>query len=207
MTAERPDPRRLGVEPGDLDGHTIEELTDYLEAGRSPSDPSIEQSAGCQLALEALERLHSLTPELMAADAAAEPAADESWVQKILSGIALDARAGRRIPLTPPAPGAEIALTEGAVRGLVRAAENAIPGVLIGRCRLNGDVTTPGAPVRIEIDASVPYGEPLPRLADRLRDEIARRLAVHTELNVTGIDIRIHDVQLIVPAADEEDEG
>lgn len=194
MTHENDIPRPLTFEPEDLDGYSIEELADYLDAGRNPVNPSIEQSAGCQLALDALERLHRLTPALVAADTAAEPEADESWVQKILGGIVLDARAGRRIPLAAP-DHTDLGITEGAVRGLVRAAENTIPGVLVGRCRLEGDVTQPGAPIRINIEASVPYGTSIPRLASELRAEIAIRLATHTELNITGIDITIQDIQ------------
>ncbi|WP_369374149.1 hypothetical protein AB1046_08145 [Promicromonospora sp. Populi] len=188
-------PRRLDLGPEGLDGHTIEELTDYLEAGRVPADPSIDGSPACQLALDALERLRGLTPALIAADTAAEPEADDGWVARVLGGIALEAHAGRRIPLTPPEPHADLGITEGAVRGLIRAAENAVPGVLVGRCRFEGDVTELGAPVRVLVDASVPYGEPLPRLADELRLEIAARLRVHTELNVTAIDITVRDVR------------
>lgn len=187
-------PDALAFEPEDLDGHTIEELADYLDTGRDPVDPSIEQSAGCQLALDALERLHRLTPALVAADTAAEPAADEGWVQKILGGIVLDARAGRRIPFASPAH-TDLGITEGAVRGLIRAAENTIPGLLIGRCRLDGEITEPGAPIRIDVEASVAYGISIPRLAGELRAEIANRLATHTDLNVTAIDITIQDVQ------------
>ncbi|PJJ63800.1 Asp23/Gls24 family envelope stress response protein [Compostimonas suwonensis] len=193
MTREHDGPDRLGFEPEDLDGHTIEQLTDYLDAGRTPVDPSIEQSAGCQLALDALERLHRLTPELVAADTAAEPEANEDWVQRILGGIVLDARAGRRIPFTAP-DHAELGITEGAVRGLIRATESTMPGLLIGRSRLDGDVTTPGAPIRVEVDVSVAYGRPLAILAAELRTEIGRRLASHTELNIAAIDIVIQDV-------------
>ncbi len=202
---DTPPPARLRVEPEDLDGHTIEQLGDYLDAGRQPLDESIERSPGCQLALDALERLRGLTPDLLAADTAAEPAPDESWVQRILGGIVLDARAGRRIPYAAPDRG-DLAITEGAVRGIVRAAENAIPGVLIGRCRLHGDVAASGAPVRIDIEATVPYGRSIARLSDQLRTEIAARLAAHTELNVPGIDILVHDVQHI-PPWDETGEG
>ncbi|MBO0981916.1 Asp23/Gls24 family envelope stress response protein [Microbacterium sp. SD291] len=185
---------RLGLERADLDGHTIEELADYLDAGRSPADASIDGSAGCQLALDALERLHGLTGRLIAADAAAQGAVDESWVDRVLSGIALDARAGRRIPFASD-PDEDLAITEGAVRGLIRGAENALPGVLVGRCRLDGDVTLPGEPIRIGLDASVPYGEPITRLAERLRAEVDDRLRTHTELNVVEIDIMVRDIR------------
>lgn len=183
-----------GFDESELDGHTIEELTDYLEAGRTPANPSIDGSPGCVLALDALERLHALTPALMARDEAAEPEADPSWVRAILAGISIDARSGRRIPLAESDEDSDLAITEGAVRGLIRAAENAFPGVLIGRCTLTGDVTDPRAAIGVAIDMSVPFGEPIVRLADQLRTEVAARLAQHTRLVVTGIDITIRDI-------------
>ncbi|MGF3057467.1 Asp23/Gls24 family envelope stress response protein [Microbacterium sp. YY-01] len=188
-----PDPLRM--EPDDLDGHTIEELSDYLDAGRSPADPSIDESAGCQIALDALERLRALTPELIAADTAAEAEADENWVQSILSGIALDARAGRRIPIVIEQSDVDTGITEGAVRGVIRAAENMVSGVLVGRCRFDGDVTVPGEPILIHVDISVPYGKPIPELVDRLRAEISTRLSANTTLNVTRIDITVSDLR------------
>lgn len=206
MTSEHdiPEPQRLGLEPADLDGHTMEELADYLDAGRTPADDSIESSAGCRIALDALQRLRLLTPALVAADLADEPATDDGWVQKILAGISLDARAGRRIPVRSPAAGADLGITEGAVRGLIRAAETAVPGVLVGRCRLDGDVTVPDEPIRIRVDASVPYGQPIPALADRLRTEIAERMRRHTEVNVVGIDITVHDIRDLPHPTEEE---
>ncbi|MFI9486694.1 hypothetical protein ACIG47_09910 [Promicromonospora sp. NPDC052451] len=195
---DRPDLRPLDLEPEHLDGHTLEELTDYLEAGRTPPDPSIEGSPACRLALDALERLHGLTPALIAADTAAEPEADDGWVRRVLGGIALDAHAGRRIPLPGPDPAvdpaADLGITEGAVRGLVRAVENQVPGVVVGRCRFDGDVTVPGAPVRVLVEVSVPYGRPIVPLVEQLRTEIGARLALHTDLNVTTVDITVRDV-------------
>lgn len=187
--------RRLGLEPTDLDGHTLEELSDYLEAGRRPADRSIDESPGCQLALDALERLHGLGAELIAAETAAEPEVDRSWVDRVLGGIAMDARAGRRIPFESADPSADLGITEGAVRGLIRSVEDAVPGLLIGRCRLEGDVTAPGEPIRVAIDASVLHGQPIPQIADRVRADVDRGLRQHTELNVVGIDITIRDIR------------
>lgn len=198
------DPHGLGLDPELLDGHTVEELSDYLDAGRTPADPSIDWSPGCRIALDALERLRALTPELLAADTAAEPEPDEGWIQRILNGIALDAHAGRRIPLPASEPAGDLGITEGAVRGLIRAAENAVPGVLTGRCRLDGDLTDPGASILIQVEVAVPYGEPIPTVADRLRDEIARRLAAHTRLHVAGIDIAVLDIQPFTNQTGEE---
>lgn len=196
MTNEQDEPqlRALGLEPEDLDGHTLDELTDYLEAGRTPPDPSIDESVGCQLALDALERLQSLTPALMAADAADSGTVEDGWVDRILSGIALDARSGRRIQLITDDDRDDLGITEGAVRGLIRAAEDSFPGVLVGRCRLEGDVDVPGAPIAVEIEASVPYGQPIYALANRLRNDIAQRLDLHTNLNIERVDLTVEDV-------------
>lgn len=191
---DSPDLRSLATEPEDLDGHTIEELFDYLEAGREPADPSIEGSAGCRIALEALTRLRDLTPGLLAADTSNEPEPSESWVQSVISGIALDARAGRRIPVVTQAPEADLGITEGALRGVIRAAERVVPGIVVGKCRFDGDVTVPGTPVRVRVEVSAPYGVPIPGAVQRLRAEIERRLRTHTTLNVSGIDIDVRDV-------------
>ncbi|MER7446760.1 Asp23/Gls24 family envelope stress response protein [Microbacterium sp. NPDC097977] len=189
--------RELGLDPSDLDGHTLEELTDYLEAGREPTDPSIEGSPGCQLALDALEQLRGLGGELIAADTAAMPEVDDSWVDRILSGIALDARAGRRIPFADPDPASDFGITEGAVRGLIRSAENSVPGILVGHSELEGDVTTPGARIRISIEVNAFYGESIPLAVERLREEVAERVQTHTDLTVTAIDVTVRDVQRV----------
>jgi hypothetical protein len=192
-----PEVRRLGLEPGDLDGHTLDELADYLEAGRTPRDPSIEGSPGCQLALDALARLQGLGGQLIDADAAAMPPVEDSWVDRILSGIALDARAGRRIPLDGQEPGVDFGITEGALRGLIRSAENAVPGVLVGRTALDGDVTTVGTPVVIGIEVSMLYGEPIPEAVSQLRTEVADRVRRHTDLHVASIDVTVRDIQRV----------
>ncbi len=199
-----PELRRLGLEPDDLDGHTIEELSDYLDADRTPADPSIEGSPGCQLALQAMRRLRALSHSLMDADVAATPAPDEGWIGRILEGIALDARAGRRIPLDHADPTADLAITEGAVRGLIRAAETDVEGTIIGRCRLTGDLTAPGAPVTISVDASVLWGENLPGMAERLRAAILRRVTAHTDLTVEAIDITVYDIHRLSRAGEED---
>lgn len=186
-----------GLVPGadDYGGYTIEELSDYLDSGRTPRNEEIERSPGSRIALDALERLQRLSPSLLAADTAAEERPDEGWVRRILSGISWESRAGRRIPFDSGQKGDDLGITEGAVRGVIRGAEEAIERIVVGRCRLIGDVTAPGESIRVSLDASVPYGEPIPALAERLRAEVARRLRTHTDLNVAGIDVRIRDVR------------
>lgn len=186
----------IRFEPEDLDGHTFEELVEYLDAERTPRDESIEASAGCRLALDALTRLRALAPDLLHADILEEEEAEESWVQGVLGSIALDVRSGRRIPFRTEIDGDALAITEGAVRGVIRAAENAIPGMIVGRTHLHGDVTVVGEPIRVELDAAVPWGSSIDEMVQRIRDEVARRLQQHTDLNVAAIDVVVRDVHL-----------
>ncbi|MBC7725603.1 MAG: Asp23/Gls24 family envelope stress response protein [Burkholderiaceae bacterium] len=176
-----------------LDGHTLDELSDYLDRGRVPADPAIEASPGCQIALRALERVRTVSASLLAGEA--RDTADDGWVATIIGSISLDARAGRDIPVTHSDPSARLSLTEGAVRGLIRAAGDSVGGVLIGRCRLDGDVTIPGEPITVHVDASVFYGERIPDAAQRVRQAIYRDLGRHTELVVEAVDVTVHDVQ------------
>ncbi|MFD1715731.1 Asp23/Gls24 family envelope stress response protein [Amnibacterium flavum] len=198
MTSDEPirDPDALALEPDDLDGHTIDELSDYLDRDMTPPDPSIDGSAGCQIALDALERLREVSRAVLLADQAAPVPPDESWVTRVLLGIAVDARAGRDVPLTSTEPGAELAITEGAIRGLIRAAGDTVGGLLIGRVRLDGDVLVPGAPVRVTVDASVGWGQRIPDVVSRIRDAIHTQLLRHTELNVVAIDVNVHDIHV-----------
>jgi len=193
-----PDPRTgaLGLEPDDLDGHTIEELADYLDAGRSPADPSIDSSPGCQTALSALQRLRAVSAGLLDAEARSEPEPDENWIGGILQNIGREAHAGRSIPLPHPDPAAALAITEGSVRGVIRAAGDTVEGLLVGRCTLIGDVTVPGEPITVAIDAVVYWGSNIPTATAALREAVAAALARHTELTIAAIDVTIHDVHL-----------
>lgn len=206
--SHRPPPTvHLGSDPDGPDRHSLEELSDYLDAGMIPANPSIDDSPDCQLTLSAMIRLRSLSQDLLASDAAAAPALDESWVQGLLSKISVEARPGRRIPLEHPDPEADLAITEGAVRGLIRAAESEVAGLIIGRVRLHGDVTVPGEPITIAIDASVVWGGSIPETVRRLRREVTRRLLAHTHLTVAGIDVLVHDLHEPPAPPDIENKG
>jgi len=185
-----------GLEPDDLDGHTIEELADYLDAGRTPADPSIDSSPGCQTALAALQRLRTVSAGLLDAEASTEPEPDENWIGGILRNISREAHAGRSIPLPHPDPAAALAITEGSVRAVIRAAGDTVAGVLVGRCTLVGDVTVPGEPISVSIDVVVYWGQNIPAAAAALREAVASALALHTDLRIVGIDITVHDVHL-----------
>ena len=186
-------------------GHTLDELSDYLDSGRSPADPSIDDSPDCQLALASLERLRDLSLRVIELDGETQPKASDTWVAGILSQIGLEAHAGRDIPVQHSSPEARLVITEGAVRGLIRSAGDSVGGVLVGRCRLDGDVTLPGAPVLIALDATVFWGERIPDVVDRLREAVFTELLRHTELDVVAIDITVHDVHVVQSAPEQLD--
>lgn len=178
---------------------TTEELGEYLDAGRLPYDPEIEESPENLSTLRALERIRDLSGELIAGDARSMPALDEGWLGGVLADVRREARAGREIPLSSPAPELRLSITEGAVRGLVRDAGDGVPGVLIGRCSLNGDVTDRDAEITIEVTASVFWGVPIAAAAQQVRERIYSRLLTQTELRIAAIDVRVSDVHLPEP--------
>ncbi len=182
------------VPEDDLDGHTMEELADYLDRGRTPYEPSIERSAACRLALDGMRRLSQLSASSLQQQADRDPGRDEGWISGLLDIIKSEIRSGRDVPISHPDGALRLALTEAAVRGLIRRAGDTMPGALVGRCALEGDVAVPGAPVRVVVSCSLTFGEPLAAMADRLRQRIAAALAEHTELTIEAIDVHVDDV-------------
>ncbi|TFC93521.1 hypothetical protein E3T28_03135 [Cryobacterium sinapicolor] len=182
-----------------LAGHTFEELSDYLDRDRSPADPSIDGSPECEIALRGMERLRNTQRALLKKDVELESEREDSWVSTILQAISIEARAGRDIPISHPSSTARLSVTEGAVRGILRAAGDSIPNIIVGRCRLDGDVSEPGAPVTVRVDATVLEGEIIPSLVVALREALYVALHQHTELAVEAVDITIRDLYQPVP--------
>ncbi|PPG18151.1 hypothetical protein C5D36_02575 [Rathayibacter sp. AY1C6] len=182
------------VPEDDLDGHTLEELGEYLDGGREPRDPSIENSAACRLALANLTRLTELSARALRQEADREPDRDEVWIAGLLDAIRSEVRSGRDIPVRHPDPTLRLALTEAAVRGMIRRAGDTMGGVIMGRCTLDGDVSAPGAVVRIDVTCALEFGLPVAVAADRLRERIRYALERHTELTVGAIDVTVDDV-------------
>lgn len=182
-----------GDEPEGLDGHTIEELNDYLARERTPRDESIEGSPGCQIALSSLERLRGLTDTILARDALAEPDIDESWVSSIIANLKREVHAGRDIPITHDSPLAKLSVTEGAVRGMIRAAGDSVGGIVTGRCRLEGDITVLGEPVVVLVQANAFWEDSLAEAEEDVRRAVRAELERHTELTIATIDVTIVD--------------
>lgn len=89
----------------------------------------------------------------------------------------------------------ELYETEGAVIAMVRSVGDALGGVLIGRCRLDGDLCLAGAPVEVQINVSARYGYPLPTMAETLRAAVFAELLLQTELNVIAVHVAFTDLR------------
>ncbi|RKE64183.1 MULTISPECIES: Asp23/Gls24 family envelope stress response protein [Microbacterium] len=183
-------------------GKTIDEISEYLDSGRSPYDPEIETCPDCLNALDALERAGRLSRDLIAADAAQLPEPSESWFDGVMTAVRAELRAGRSIPLSHPDPRVSMSVTEGAVQALIRASGDAIDGVFIGHSRIVGDVEVPEAPIAVDITASVAWGESLPAAAGAVRQAVSEALAQHTELNITAVDVTVEDLHRPFPSKD-----
>lgn len=186
----------LRLEPEDLNGHTVDELTDYLEAGCEPADPSIDDSPECRIALAALRRLHELAGDAVADGRAPDGGSD--WIDAVLEAIPVGARPGRRFPIPVDDPGVTAVITEGAIRGLVRSVGDGVPGLLVGAVRL-GSGETPA----LGIDVVLIHGAALAVAVGAFRGELREALRAHVPFEVGRIDIDV--IGLIPPAGTDEE--
>ena len=178
------------------DSVPTERLADYLDSGREPYDPLIEDDPECLAQLLALQRLRALSSELVESDVATAPAPDPSWIAGVMDRVRLESRTGRDIPLASPDPRSTVHITEGAVRSLVREAGDSVPGAVVVSCGLAGDVGIADAPIRVDVAISVVYGADLRSVADLVREAVSRALTRQTEIVVEALDVTVRDVHL-----------
>lgn len=179
----------LRLEPEDLDGHTLDELSDYLDRGRSPADPSIDDSPACQIALSALQRLRAVAGAFLEEDDRAA-GTDEDWIGRVLAVLPIEARAGRDFPLPVAEPDTDASVTEGALRGLVRSIGDAVPGLLVGSVRF-GDPDPETQRVDLSVQIGLRYGVPLQEAEAAFREALRSGLAPHAPFRLGRIDIRV----------------
>lgn len=179
-------------------GYGLEELSAYHDRGREPAIAAIDGNAECEAVLASLDRFGRLSVAIVEQDAAAHPL-DEHWFSGLMANVTRELRAGREIPYPSSDPDVDLAITEGAVRELIRAAGDGVDGVLVGRTALHGDVTDREADIAVELGISVVFRTPLPDITRAVRGAIHTALLAHTPLRVASIDITVDDIHL--PAA------
>lgn len=173
----------LGFEPEDLDGHTLDELTEYLERDRQPADPSIDDSPACRNALRALEGVRRLARAYLDE---VPPPGEQRWIESVLAAIPIDARAGRRFPFPVGDPAVTVHITEGAIRGFVRAVGDDVPGLLVGSVRLGSD-----EPVPLSIDVAVVYGVQVTGAVESFRQALRQALPEQVPFPIGSIDVHV----------------
>ena len=179
-------------------GYSLEDLSAYLDRGRTPRIPTIDRNAECQALLASMERMGRMSREIVE-EQAAEPLA-ESWYDEIMREVMREFRAVRDIPLARTPDGTQLVVTEGALYEVIRSVGDGIEGVLVGRVRI--DQIEPTAPLDVRVNVSVLFGYPIQETVDLMRDGIRVAIERHGELRVGRVDITVGDVHL-----EGEDEG
>ncbi|WP_292831248.1 Asp23/Gls24 family envelope stress response protein [Microbacterium sp.] len=176
-------------------GYTLEDLAAYHDRGRVPADPAIDGDPQCCSVLDSMDHLGMLSRNLLESDSALD--LSESWLQKILGQVARESRAGRDMPMEGGGD-VQLVVTEGAVRGLVRAAGDRVPGVLVERVEVLIDGAAPDGArtVSIALSISVLHGLTLPTVAGDVRNEVRRALLEHTTWAVDRVDVTIDSLRL-----------
>lgn len=173
-------------------GYSLEDLSAYLDRGRTPRISAIERNAECQAILASMERMGRLSREIVE-EQAAEPLAD-SWYDSIMREVMREFRSGRDIPLARTDDGTEIVVTEGALYELIRTVGDGIEGLLVGRVRL--DQPDPDAPLDVRVTVSVRFGRAIAAAVDEMRDGIRHAIERHGDLKVGRVDVTVGDVHL-----------
>jgi uncharacterized alkaline shock family protein YloU len=173
-------------------GYSVEDLSAYLDRGRTPRIAAIESSAPCRAVLTSMERMAQLSRDLVATEAD-RPLA-ESWYDGIMREVAREFRAGRDIPLAPEVEGVELVATEGALHELVRTVGDAVPGILIGRVHLR---PTEDASVHdILVSISVRFGRRIGAVVHEVRTAVRDALERQGGLRVGTVDVTVDDVHV-----------
>lgn len=173
-------------------GYCLEDLSAYLDRGRTPRIPAIERNAECQAILASMDRMGRLSREIVE-EQAAEPLA-ESWYDDIMREVMREFRAGRDIPLARTADGTELVVTEGALYELIRSVGDGIDGLFVGRVRV--DQAEPEAPLDVRVTVSVRFGRPMAAVVEQMRDGIRSAIEQHGDLRVGRVDVTVGDVHI-----------
>lgn len=168
-------------------GYTLDDLSAYLDRGRTPRIAAIEDDAECQAALAELERLGALSRRLV--EQSATPV-DPGWLTRLVGGLGRELRAGRDLDFAASVPGRRLVVTEGAIRELVRRAGDSVDGVIVGRCRIDAAGEVP----HLRIAVSVTPDRALQGIADEVRDAVRTALDRETPLEGAVVDVEIEDV-------------
>lgn len=173
---------------------TLDELSDYLDTDRTPVRTDIETDPDAVAALDRLQALRTASRDLL--DDEVSAGADERWISSVLASIRTTAHAGRDIPVPDDDPAAHLVVTEGALRGLVRALGDDVPGVVVRRTRFTGDVGVPGGDVDVDVTIVATLEASVADRAEALRAHVTSVLGAHAPFRIRSLVVRVADVVL-----------
>ncbi|MFD7511346.1 hypothetical protein ACFV5N_18700, partial [Streptomyces sp. NPDC059853] len=162
-------------------------------AGHPPECPH------CAAALAELHALEDFVTRSRAREAAAPPR--ELSVSTVMDIVRMELRPGRTLPLGEPDEDAWI--VEAAAAKVFRTAVDALPEVTAGSCRIapvgaGGHGAPERGPVRVRIEVVAAMTWTVPRLAEAVRDAVARAADERLGLEVLAVDVVVMD--LVEPA-------
>lgn len=175
--------------------YSLEDLSAYLDRGRTPPIEEIETNAECRAVLDSMQRLAGLSRELVDQES---PRLDDAWYDGVMREVMREFRAGRDIPLYRADD--DLVVTEGALHELIRAAGDDVPGVLVGRIRLRE--RDDSGVFDVAVTVSVGFGTRLGDTAERVRTTISAAVQRQGELRTGDIDVTVVDVHVDEPEGD-----
>ncbi|MFB4195625.1 hypothetical protein [Streptomyces carpaticus] len=176
-----------------------------MELWENPAGPWVRPAGHpgeCPHCAAALAELHALE-EFVTRSRVSEAAAPrrELSVSTVMDIVRMELRPGRTLPLGEPDEDAWI--VEAAAAKVFRAAVDALPEVTAGSCRIapvgaGGRNTAERGPVRVRIEVVAGMTWTVPRLAEAVRDAVARAAGERLGLEVLAVDVVVMD--LVEPA-------
>ncbi|GAA2170304.1 hypothetical protein GCM10009846_00210 [Agrococcus versicolor] len=184
-----------GIEPDDAEtvggsGHTLEQLSAYVDRDRMPRIAAIEEDAEARALVESMERLGGLARTMADEDAAAAGPGDDQWLDQLLGIIRSEVRAGRDLPIEDTDELTSTTITEGALREVARTAGDSVDDVLVGRVHL----AEHDGVLDVRVTVAVRFGAPVVPIAEDVRTEVHRALVSHSPLTIGTVDVVVDDV-------------
>ncbi|MDT0444241.1 Asp23/Gls24 family envelope stress response protein [Streptomyces johnsoniae] len=176
-------------------GRSLQDVWETWDEGRTGEDPHYASCPHCSAALDELRALGEFVEQSRSAPEPAETLDARAVTARVMDIVRLELRPGRSLPLGEPDEDAWI--VEAAAAKTFRAAAESLPGVRAGSCRIEplgaGSGTSRG-PVRVRLAVTAELTWTVPRLADAVRERVARAALEAIGLDVRAIDIAVVDL-------------
>ncbi|GAA1046230.1 Asp23/Gls24 family envelope stress response protein [Rothia amarae] len=153
----------------------------------------INECPSCSQRIAALKRVDQVSADLVSTEVAVQKK-DTTWLDDLMANLVFETLAGRSIPLSAEYDVDNFSITEGAILAAIRGVADSMENLIIGRCRLVGDVEEPTSPIIVQVSATVRYGAVIAEVTDRLRELITAEVHRVCELNIEAIDIEVQDI-------------